>query len=639
MVSALWNVCAAEAQDLEGVQRQLKEPGVDLEIKDHAGTTPLIQAVRNGHKDIIKLLIAAGLYFLHRFSPSIILTCCFNRPQICRCHPDAHTGADINNASSQGKPETYTTDPEILALLQAKSALAQPTYEGYPHSSDPNTPYDPAMQQYYYPAPPGHEAHYPPYPYPMMPPAEGQPPMPPFPSNGDANSPGHLPPADVARTIPCRYFPVCRYGSSCMFLHPQPTYFSGPPPPAPHYPQMYPPPHPYYMMRPGAYPHPPPPGAAPVDPSASPVTGTQPFPPPVPISYPPPPNGAPPFSPATNGAPFPPVNGAPFPNGAPYPPSTNGAPYPPPTANGAPFSPASSGTPYTPATNGTPSPFGPPPFSPGSATPYSANSPYTPGPVPVPYGYPRPYTEAPKEAPVNGVVNGTSEETQAAPSAGGLNGTGNHPNGFVRRNGRGGRRESFGTGRQPKPPCLFFPSGRCRNGDDCRFPHVMPEPGVQATFRYPNNNNTNNGRFNGHRSRQSMSHQDGPTPVHIPPGTKLPFAPGGQLPNSAQRVPSADDFPVLKGGAALERATPAASAGGNGNGLTAAQVLQAPAPAKKGKTDSEVGDLADAFSKASLTGFFRVRRIDKNTQVHVNGLPASTFEPPSSTPEITAVGA
>ncbi|KAF8683321.1 RNA-binding, Nab2-type zinc finger [Rhizoctonia solani] len=593
MVSALWNACAAEVQDLESVQQQLKEPGVDLEIKDHTGTTALIQAVRNGHKDIIKALLAAG--------------------------------ADINNASDQGKPETYTTDPEILALLQAKPAVAQPTYEGYPQSGDPNIPYDPAlMQHYYYPPPPGHEGHYPPYPYAMMPPPDGQPPMPPFPPHGDANTAGgvhNLPPADVARTIPCRYFPVCRYGSSCIFLHPQPSYFSGPPPPAPsHYTPMYPP-HPYYMMRPGAYPHPPPPpGAATIDPSSSPVAGTQSFPPPGPISYPPPPNGAPPFSPGTNGAPFPPpVNGTPFSNGAPYPPPTNGAPYPPPAANGAPFSPASSGTPYTPATNGTPSPFGPPPFSPGSATPYSATTPYTPGP-PVSYPYPRPYAEAPKETPVNGAVNGTAEETQTTPAANGVNGTGNHLNGgFARRNGRGGRRESFGAGRQPKPPCLFFPSGRCRNGDDCRFPHVMPEPGAQATFRYP----SSNGRFNGHRSRQPTNHQDGPPPAHIPPGTKLPFAPGVEYQNAGQRVPNADDFPVLKGGSGSDKPAPVAPTNGSGNGLTAAQVLQAPAPAKKGKADSEVvGDLADALSK-----------------VHVNGLPAPAFEAPSTTPEITAVGA
>ncbi|CCO28344.1 hypothetical protein BN14_02339 [Rhizoctonia solani AG-1 IB] len=344
--------------------------------------------------------------------------------------------------------------------------------------------------------------------------------------------------------------------------------------------------HPYYMMRPGAYPHlpPPPPGAAPVDPSASPVAGTQPFPPPGPISYPPPPNGAPPFSPATNGAPFPPpVNGAPFPNGAPYPPPpTNGAQYPPPVANGGPFSPVSSGTPYTPATNGTPSPFGPPPFSPGNTTPYNGAAPYTPGPVPVPYPYPRPYTEAPKDAPVNGAANGTAEETQPAPVANGVNGTGNHINGgFVRRTGRGAGGAGMGMTVASPTSCL------------------------------------------NRSSAHSMSHQDGPPPVHIPPGTKLPFAPGGQTPNAGQRVPNADDFPVLKGGPGSDKPTSVAPAGGSGNGLTAAQVLQAPAPSKKGKGDSEVvGDLAEALSK-----------------VHVNGLPAPAFEAPSTTPEITAVGA
>lgn len=62
----------------------------------------------------------------------------------------------------------------------------------------------------------------------------------------------------------------------------------------------------------------------------------------------------------------------------------------------------------------------------------------------------------------------------------------------------------------------------------------------------------------------------------------------------------------------------------NGNsGLTAAQVLQAPPPAKKGKTDTEaVGELADALSK-----------------VHVNGIAAPSFDATATTPEIPAVGA
>ncbi|KAG8712668.1 hypothetical protein FRC09_019590 [Ceratobasidium sp. 395] len=600
MVSALWKACAAEAQDADEVQRLLSEPGVDLEIKDQAGTTPLIQAVKNGHKDVVRALLAAG--------------------------------ADPNNSSNEGRPETYTSDPEMLALLQPK----QPSLEAFQPPQDPNAPYNPAMHPYYYPIPPGHEGPYPPYPYPMLSPPEGQPPVHGFQPAADGTSPGgvpNLPPADIARTIPCRYFPVCRYGSSCMFLHPQTPYFSGPPPPAPaHYPAMYPP-HGYYMMRPGQYP-PPPPGAPPVDQVASPVTGTQPFPPPAPLPFPPPPNSAPPFSPATNGAPFPPppVNGAPFPNGAPYPPPTNGAPYPP-TANG---------TPYTPISAGTPSPFGPPPFSPGSATPYSAGAPFTPGPVPAPYGFGRPYPDAPpKDAPV---VNGTGEDTQQqqVPLTNGVNGinvngTGNHPNnggGYGRRAPRGGRRESFGTGRQPKPACLFFPSGRCRNGDDCRFPHIMPEPGSQPVGfnRYPSNgpnnnpNNPNNGggRYNGHRPRASISHHDGPPPAHIPPGTKLPFAPNGHV----QRVPSADDFPVLRasvvGGGPGERGGSSGHAvNGVGSGMTAAQVLQAPPPTKKGKAESDgVNDLTDAFSK-----------------VHVNGLAAPVFDTTPTTPEITAVGA
>lgn len=96
----------------------------------------------------------------------------------------------------------------MLALLQSKHQPPQQPYEGFPPSHDPNAPYDPAMQPYYYPAPPGHEGPYQPYAYPMLSPPEGQPPMQGFMPSGDANSPGgvhNLPPADIARTIPCRY--------------------------------------------------------------------------------------------------------------------------------------------------------------------------------------------------------------------------------------------------------------------------------------------------------------------------------------------------------------------------------------------------------------------------------------------------
>lgn len=159
------------------------------------------------------------------------------------------------------------------------------------------------------------------------------------------------------------------------------------------------------------------------------------------------------------------------------------------------------------------------------------------------------------------------------------------------------------------------------NRDDCRFPHVLPEPGTQPAFRYPpnghNHNNNNGGRY-GHRSRPSMGHHDGPPPAHIPPGTKLPFAPNGHVPHTGpspnqpngspnqqqQRVPNADDFPVLRS-AASAPGTPngveRASASNGSGGLTAAQVLQAPPPTKKGKAESDtVGELADVLSKVSL---------------------------------------
>jgi len=49
---------------------------------------------------------------------------------------------------------------------------------------------------------------------------------------GDTAAPnnlGNLPPPEIARMIPCRYFPACRYGAQCMFAHPQTPYYPAPP--------------------------------------------------------------------------------------------------------------------------------------------------------------------------------------------------------------------------------------------------------------------------------------------------------------------------------------------------------------------------------------------------------------------------
>lgn len=144
MVSALWKACADG--DRDKVDLLLAEPDQDLEIKDHTGITPLIQAVKRGNLDIVKALLTHG--------------------------------ADPANASAQGRADTYTTDPVILHELAAARGDLVP----YP---------DPAAQVY---------ATYPPYAYPAYPeqwyPQEG---------GGDQQQQSaNLPPPEVARNIPCR---------------------------------------------------------------------------------------------------------------------------------------------------------------------------------------------------------------------------------------------------------------------------------------------------------------------------------------------------------------------------------------------------------------------------------------------------
>ncbi|KAJ2965195.1 hypothetical protein NUW54_g14200 [Trametes sanguinea] len=93
MVSPLWKACSEG--NLENVVELLKDATpVDIEVKDHTGVTPLIEAVKNGHVEIVRVLLDKG--------------------------------ADPTNASSQGPPESYTSDPVIHGLISvAKGKMAQ----------------------------------------------------------------------------------------------------------------------------------------------------------------------------------------------------------------------------------------------------------------------------------------------------------------------------------------------------------------------------------------------------------------------------------------------------------------------------------------------------------------------------------
>lgn len=258
---------------------------------------------------------------------------------------------------------------------------------------------------------------------------------------GGAGGLGNLPPPEVARFIPCRYFPACRYGSSCLFAHPQAPYFQGSlPPPAqygppydpmsaqPYAPNYYPIPPPSFSSQNGAH------HLAPLSPpfgqhavhrhSPSEVV------PPAPTHFgtngisSPPPSAFPPMSPPIYS----------HPGQAPLPMSIS----PLPTLQQQPVMPVPG--PRSPIYNPATSPA--PAFVQQDTNQYST----PPQPTATPISFPS--------------VNGDSKP--AIPQSNG-HGTGpahSHRDGVHSRRGSA-RRTSF-AGR--KPPCLFFPAGRCKNG-------------------------------------------------------------------------------------------------------------------------------------------------------------------------------
>lgn len=365
------------------------------------------------------------------------------------CSPRQFTrfpGADPANASSQGRPELYTSDPAILELLnfaQNKNLANgipshEPVYTPEPIDGQEKRyaygPPPPVMYPYYpgvsHAPPPSDGGAYYPRPSALQNPGENPP------SAGLNN--GHLPPLEVARLIPCRYFPACRYGATCIFAHPQTPYYQGPVPPPAQY-------------------------APPYDPMS-----VQPY---RPTYYPPPP-----FQPPTN-----PPHIAPHPSTVvPHPGHTHSPseavlpvqapPFSPngvqPTVPYGPISPSAYPHPGHPPVPMSISPL--PSLPPRSALPTPSPSnmyntipapvpPFVPRDVAVPYPVPQP---SHPNIGLQDVIDDTTPPVTAPPEVP----TPSHPpqrDGLAHHRRGGPRRASFG-GR--KPPCLFFPAGRCKNG-------------------------------------------------------------------------------------------------------------------------------------------------------------------------------
>ncbi|KAJ7109976.1 hypothetical protein C8R44DRAFT_269005 [Mycena epipterygia] len=553
MVSALWKACSQG--DLEGVNQLLSTAdSVDIEIKDHTGVTPLIEAIKNGHAEVVRVLLDKG--------------------------------ADPTNTSSQGLPETYTADPTILGMLNfARSNRSQgpvPHENGY-DTNDANT-YSPPGNYPYYPsinsAPPP-EMYYPPPQMHME-------------NNGSRHN--NLPPPEVASAIPCRYFPACRYGSSCMFQHPQGPYFQGPLPPPAQYPTSYDqmPPQPY---APTYYPVSPP-------------------------SFPPPMNGQHPMAPLQQGPPMsmhgpspsemmpPPPQGHFSPNGGPAIPYGPISPMMSPMYSHPGQAPLPMSIPPLPPLHHQPQP--PPPPAPQS--PQAAFNPSSPPSAPHStfVMQPNPATQYPA---VNGngsigypETNGAAAKSPQLNPQPDVSGPGRDGAGAGRRGTA--RRGSFAN-RKQTPACIFFPTGRCKNGAECRFPHVMPAEGAagHAPF-YPTRGggprprgHVNGNGFTGIDEKMSnMSIQEnGRNHNGADPATRGRGAPGGGKPHFnaqankrasmvKQRVPNADEFPVLAGSTTPPARSPGVNGSlpnGNGHaGPTAAQILQAPRPARSNSSQA-----------------------------------------------------
>ncbi|PFH54849.1 hypothetical protein AMATHDRAFT_72605 [Amanita thiersii Skay4041] len=563
MVSPLWKACSQG--DLTAVCDLLNDAStVDIEIKDHTGVTPLIEAIRNAHVEVVRALLDKG--------------------------------ADPTNSSSQGPPEHHTSDPVIIELLSQaqrkmnQSSSQENTYQ-LESSEDadkryyaPPYPYYPTLSAPPPPMPDGAPMYYPPPP----PPVAGE--------NHAAGGIGNLPPPEIARFIPCRYFPACRYGSSCIFAHPQTPYYQGPMPP-PQYP--------------------------PYDPSLN----AQPFAPNYYAVSPPafqPPNGVPHMTPISPPGPPQIVHGRSPSEVAP--PSQN--PY---TANGVPLPYNSMPPSVYPHQGQVPLPMSVPPLPtvhhlpplhpPG---PQSPSTLYNQAPLPTPMfngpqdnsnSYPPPL---PPSVPLAyPEINGDSKASSSNAQSDGF-GLAPHaqrdgiPHGR-RGTGRGG---SFG-GR--KPACIFFPSGRCKNGDDCRFPHVLPDSTNSQTPSFYSNRGTARGRsygtangfaaideklanmnirdvYNHHHSSGGRSRfNQGSKNYHGSSMNGIHTHKKGFTPVK-QRVPNADEFPVLGGSIT----PPNRNTNGLPNGApTAAQVLQAPPPTRKDTSQSSTRGTTPDFSRVN----------------------------------------
>ena len=159
-------------------------PSIELIADRTTGCTPVVLAIRHNHPEVVRELLAAG---------AIV------------------------------PPPGLTNDPLMLSILYPPQAMfGMPPYMQPQEFYPPFYP-DGQVQRAFPSFAPRKESS----------PGHAQNGLP----NGNGQVQPNLPPAEVSRTIPCRNFPNCKYGSSCAFFHPTHPHQR---PPAPNAAPFYP---------------------------------------------------------------------------------------------------------------------------------------------------------------------------------------------------------------------------------------------------------------------------------------------------------------------------------------------------------------------------------------------------------------
>lgn len=358
------------------------------------GCTPIVLAIRANHVDVVRELLSAG---------AIV------------------------------PPPGLTNDPVMLSLLYPQPVYSMPPqFMGHQH------------QQH----------------HPNMPPAEFYPPQPPafYPQHmqQQQQQQANLPPADVSKTIPCRNFPNCKYGSACVFFHPrtqpgfygydqqqqQPPYFN----PNNHngfQPQQQ---QQHQLQHDTQH-------QTQQQQSASASDGSV-------------PTASADHTTNTNDSNAPQL-------------SINEHQQPPPqqqlSTAPPPFIPYGMASPPPPAQFGI-SPMSPPmmPMSPHdpAAAAFYASSPPSNGMMMPPMNGFVPRRQSINQGP-NGYAGGKGFHGKKPSFSGGSRPFTNGTNGAANGNGSERRTSSWKDGNPP--PCAFFAQGKCRNGEFCKFPHLDAE--------------------------------------------------------------------------------------------------------------------------------------------------------------------